>query len=170
MVAVVVGESLRGVPRAAAKVVEVEYEPLAARSSAIAQAIAAAELPHRAARHPPRRLRRRARARARTRFAGELDIGGQEHFYLETHAAWAERGDDGDVFVCSSTQHPSEIQAVVSHVLHLPRNKVVVESPRMGGGFGGKETQGNTLGGARRARGVEDRASRCACSSIATST
>ncbi|MFA7479155.1 MAG: xanthine dehydrogenase molybdopterin binding subunit [Vulcanimicrobiota bacterium] len=74
---------------------------------------------------------------------GELEIGGQEHFYLESQAAWAERGDDGDVFVCSSTQHPSEIQAVVSHVLHLPANKVVVEAPRMGGGFGGKETQGN---------------------------
>jgi xanthine dehydrogenase molybdopterin binding subunit/xanthine dehydrogenase small subunit len=75
--------------------------------------------------------------------SGEFDLGGQEHFYLESQAAWAERGDDDDMFVCSSTQHPSEIQAVVSHVLHLPRNKVVVEAPRMGGGFGGKETQGN---------------------------
>ncbi len=74
---------------------------------------------------------------------GELDLGGQEHFYLESQAAWAERGDDGDLFVSSSTQHPSEIQAVVSHVMHLPRNKIVVEAPRMGGGFGGKETQGN---------------------------
>ncbi len=78
------------------------------------------------------------------RLSGELDIGGQEHFYLESHAAFAECGDAGDVFITSSTQHPSEVQAVVSHVLHLPRNKVVVQSPRMGGGFGGKETQGNT--------------------------
>jgi xanthine dehydrogenase molybdopterin binding subunit/xanthine dehydrogenase small subunit len=77
------------------------------------------------------------------RLSFELDIGGQEHFYLETHAAFAEPGDDGDVTVWSSTQHPSEVQAVVSHVLHLPRNRVVVVSPRMGGGFGGKETQGN---------------------------
>ena len=77
------------------------------------------------------------------RVEGSLHIGGQEHFYLEAQAAWAEAGDDGDVFIVSSTQHPSEIQAVVSHVLHLPRNKVVVQSPRMGGGFGGKETQGN---------------------------
>jgi xanthine dehydrogenase large subunit len=74
---------------------------------------------------------------------GDFDLGGQEHFYLEAQAAWAEPGDDGDMFVCSSTQHPSEVQAVISHVLHLPRNKVVVEAPRMGGGFGGKETQGN---------------------------
>jgi xanthine dehydrogenase molybdopterin binding subunit/xanthine dehydrogenase small subunit len=77
------------------------------------------------------------------RLTGELEIGGQEHFYLEAQAAYAEWGDDGDVFVLSSTQHPSEIQAVVSHVLDVPRHKVVVESPRMGGGFGGKETQGN---------------------------
>lgn len=73
----------------------------------------------------------------------EVEIGGQEHFYLETQAAFAEPGDDGDVKVWSSTQHPSEVQAVVSHVLHLPRHRVVVTSPRMGGGFGGKETQGN---------------------------
>ncbi len=76
--------------------------------------------------------------------SGSLSLGGQEHFYLETHAAWAELGDDESVHVSSSTQHPSEVQAVVSHVLGLARNRVVVESPRMGGGFGGKETQGNT--------------------------
>jgi xanthine dehydrogenase molybdopterin binding subunit len=74
--------------------------------------------------------------------SGDLTIGGQEHFYLEAHAAWAEIGDEGDVKVVSSTQHPSEVQAIVSHVLDLPRHKVVVEAPRMGGGFGGKETQG----------------------------
>ena len=56
----------------------------------------------------------------------------------------AEPGEDGTVSVQSSTQHPSEIQAVISHVLHVARHKVVVVSPRMGGGFGGKETQGNT--------------------------
>ena len=72
---------------------------------------------------------------------GEFELGGQEHFYLETQAAWAQRGEDGSVFVCSSTQHPSEVQAVVAHVLKVPINKVVVQSPRMGGGFGGKETQ-----------------------------
>jgi xanthine dehydrogenase molybdopterin binding subunit len=85
-----------------------------------------------------------ALAAAPQRLAGEFSFGGQEHFYLETHAAWAEWGDEGDVFISSSTQHPSEIQAIVAEVLHLPRNKVVVQAPRMGGGFGGKETQGNT--------------------------
>ena len=53
----------------------------------------------------------------------------------------AERGDDGAVRVTSSTQHPSEVQQVVAHVLHLPANQVVVQCPRLGGGFGGKETQ-----------------------------
>ncbi|HSO36015.1 MAG TPA: xanthine dehydrogenase molybdopterin binding subunit [Labilithrix sp.] len=84
-----------------------------------------------------------ALAKAPHRLAGDLDIGGQEHFYLEAHAAWAEGGEDGEMFVSSSTQHPTEVQAVVAHVLDLPRNKVTVQSPRMGGGFGGKETQGN---------------------------
>ena len=74
---------------------------------------------------------------------GEIEIGGQEHFYLESQAAWAEPDGEGGVHVCSSTQHPSEIQTIVAEVLGLTRNKVVVESPRMGGGFGGKETQGN---------------------------
>ena len=77
-------------------------------------------------------------------FEGEFELGGQEHFYLETHAAWAERGRGRFNVVTSSTQHPSEVQTVVAHVLHLPINKVVVQSPRMGGGFGGKETQANT--------------------------
>ena len=73
---------------------------------------------------------------------GELEIGGQEHFYLEAHAAWSEVGEDGELLVHSSTQHPSEVQAIVSHVLALPRHRITVVSPRMGGGFGGKETQG----------------------------
>ena len=76
---------------------------------------------------------------------GIFEFGGQEHFYLETHAAWAESDGEGGVFVASSTQHPSEIQAIVAEALDLPRHRVVVESPRMGGGFGGKETQGNAI-------------------------
>ncbi|HTL71789.1 MAG TPA: xanthine dehydrogenase molybdopterin binding subunit, partial [bacterium] len=71
--------------------------------------------------------------------------GGQEHFYLEMQAAYAEPGEDGSMFVMSSTQHPSEVQHIVAHVLHVPVNHVVVQSPRMGGGFGGKETQAATF-------------------------
>ncbi len=141
MVAVVVGASYLACRRAA-EAVKVELEPLDAILG-VRAAIAARSFhtePHVIARGEPDR----ALGEAPLKLSGELDIGGQEHFYLETHAAWAERGDEGDVFVTSSTQHPSEVQAVVSHVLNLPRNKVVVQSPRMGGGFGGKETQGNT--------------------------
>ena len=98
---------------------------------------------------PPHVLARgdveRALPKAPLRLDGEFSFGGQEHFYLETQAAWAEPGEEGSVFVSSSTQHPTEIQAIVSHVLNEPRNKVVVQSPRMGGGFGGTETQGNAF-------------------------
>ena len=81
-----------------------------------------------------------------SRLLGELYLGGQEHFYLETQSAWAEPGEEpGEMIVHSSTQHPSEIQAVVAHVLGCDRNRVIVQSPRMGGAFGGKETQGNTF-------------------------
>ena len=86
---------------------------------------------------------KRALSTAPHTLAFEVDIGGQEHFYLESQAAYAEVGDEGDIALWSSTQHPSEVQAVVSHVLGLPRHQIVVTSPRMGGGFGGKETQGN---------------------------
>ena len=141
MVAVVVGESYEAC-RAAAEAVEVDYEPLLAILS-IEDALV-----HQTFHTAPHRIARgdaaAALAAAPHTLSFGLSLGGQEHFYLESQAAWAECGDDGDIRVASSTQHPSEIQAVVSHVLHLPRNRVVVTSPRMGGGFGGKETQGNT--------------------------
>jgi xanthine dehydrogenase large subunit len=75
------------------------------------------------------------------RLEGSLDSGGQEHFYLETHAALAIPGEDRQVSVWSSTQHPSEVQALVAEALGWGRSRVTVECPRMGGGFGGKETQ-----------------------------
>ena len=142
MVAMVVGESM-AVCRAAAALVEVDYEPLPAvvgLTAAITQNSYHTE-PHVLTRGDARA----ALAAAPEKFDGEFEFGGQEHFYLETHAAWAEAGEEGTVTVYSSTQHPSEIQAIVSEVLHLPRHKVVVQSPRMGGGFGGKETQGNAF-------------------------
>jgi xanthine dehydrogenase small subunit len=141
IVALVVGETLAAC-RAAAALIEIEYEPLPPIVG-IAEAIKQESF-----HNPPRVITRgdaaQALAAAPQRLAGEFSFGGQEHFYLETQAAWAEPGDEGDVRICSSTQHPSEIQAIVAEVLHLPRNKVVVQAPRMGGGFGGKETQGNT--------------------------
>ena len=80
---------------------------------------------------------------AKNRITAEMEIGGQEHFYLEGQIALAIPGEDDEVAVWSSTQHPSEIQHIVGHVLDIPSNAVTVYQRRMGGGFGGKETQGN---------------------------
>jgi xanthine dehydrogenase large subunit len=77
------------------------------------------------------------------RLAGRMVVGGQDHFYLEGQIALAEPGEDGDVRIWSSTQHPSETQHLVSHVLGVPNHAVLVEVRRMGGAFGGKETQAN---------------------------
>ena len=76
---------------------------------------------------------------------GQIEIGGQEHFYLEGQAALALPQEGGDMVIHASTQHPSEIQHKVAHALHVPMNAVRVEVRRMGGGFGGKESQGNAL-------------------------
>ncbi len=76
---------------------------------------------------------------------GRFEIGGQEHFYLEGQAALAVPQEGGDMVVHSSTQHPTEIQHKVAHALGRPMNAVRVEVRRMGGGFGGKESQGNAL-------------------------
>ena len=78
------------------------------------------------------------------RLSGELHIGGQEHFYLETQCALAWLDESGGVSLHSSTQHPSETQEVVARVLGLPRSRITVECLRMGGAFGGKEVQANT--------------------------
>ena len=80
---------------------------------------------------------------ATNRVAGEMRVGGQDHFYLEGHIAMAFPGEDDSVTVYSSTQHPSEVQHMVSHALNVPANAVTVKVRRMGGGFGGKETQSN---------------------------
>ncbi len=82
-----------------------------------------------------------ALAAARHRLQGRIYIGGQDHFYLEGQIALAIPGDDGDMLVHSSTQHPSEVQHLVAGVLGLADHAVTVEVRRMGGGFGGKETQ-----------------------------
>jgi xanthine dehydrogenase large subunit len=79
------------------------------------------------------------------RFDGEVSIGGQEHFYLETQASIAWIDESGSVAVHSSTQHPAETQEIVARALGLPRHQVTVECLRMGGAFGGKEVQANAF-------------------------
>ncbi|QDY71332.1 xanthine dehydrogenase molybdopterin binding subunit [Qingshengfaniella alkalisoli] len=79
----------------------------------------------------------------KNRITNTMRVGGQDHFYLEGQIAFAIPGEDRDVTVWSSTQHPSEVQHMVAHVLGVPSNAVTINVRRMGGGFGGKETQPN---------------------------
>jgi xanthine dehydrogenase large subunit len=73
--------------------------------------------------------------------SGRLSIGGQEHFYLEGQISCAEPTEDGGMTIYTSSQHPSEVQKLVAEVLDIPFNLVTVDMRRMGGAFGGKETQ-----------------------------
>lgn len=84
-------------------------------------------------------------AQAPRRVSGQIEMGGQEHFYLEGQAALSLPQEDGDMLVHSSTQHPTEIQHKVAEAIGKPMHAVRVETRRMGGGFGGKESQGNAL-------------------------
>ena len=136
----VLADTVDAARRAAAKV-RVEYEPLPPVLT-IEEAIAAASFLG-----PPIRLQRGNALSALTsaphRLEGEIHIGGQEHFYLETQNALAWIDETGGVRVHSSTQHPSETQEIVARVLGLARHMVGIECLRMGGAFGGKESQAN---------------------------
>jgi len=82
-----------------------------------------------------------ALARAPHRLSGQFEVGGQEHFYLEGQVAYALPLEQDQWWIHSSTQHPGEVQHWVAHALGIENNAVTVECRRMGGGFGGKETQ-----------------------------
>jgi xanthine dehydrogenase large subunit len=86
-----------------------------------------------------------ALGRSPLRLSGRIDVGGQEHFYLEGQVAMAIPGEDGDMLVHSSTQHPTEVQHLVARALRLSDHSVVCETRRMGGGFGGKESQASLI-------------------------
>ena len=127
--------------RAAAKRAKVEYQDLPALISVDDSLAADADLET-----VPRHTMRlgdvdKALAAAPRRIKGTVHIGGQDHFYLEGQVAYAIPGEGGDMLVYSSTQHPSEVQHTVAKVLGLPDNAVTTEVRRMGGGFGGKESQ-----------------------------
>ncbi|HKT55726.1 MAG TPA: xanthine dehydrogenase molybdopterin binding subunit [Microbacterium sp.] len=125
--------------RLGAAAVTVEYEPLPAIIT-VEEAIAA-ESYQSVARTVARGDAASALADAAHVFEGVTQFGGQEHFYLETHASFAVRDSEGQYFVQCSTQHPSETQEIISHVLGITSSEVTVQSLRMGGGFGGKEMQ-----------------------------
>ncbi len=138
LVALIVGESV-AICRAAAHRLKIAVEESPAILS-IADAIAADSYlgtPHRMARGDVDA----ALARAHVLVEGSLASGGQDHFYLETQAALAIPGEDGALEIHSSTQHPTEIQTATADILGCDRGRIVVQVPRMGGGFGGKESQ-----------------------------
>jgi xanthine dehydrogenase large subunit len=129
--------------RIAAQRVRVQYEPLSALLS-LREAIAQQSF------HlPPAQVicgdAPDAMQVAQHQLDGEIDIGGQDHFYLETQTTWAFVDSEGVVQLTSSTQHPTETQLIVARVLAIPAHRVVCRCLRMGGGFGGKETQANTF-------------------------
>ncbi len=126
--------------RAAASMAVVEYEELEPILT-VEQAISADSfvLP---SRHLVRGEPQNALKKAENRLQGRFEIGGQDHFYLEGHISIATPREDGDVHIHCSTQHPTEVQHNVAKFLDVPDHSVTVEVRRMGGGFGGKETQG----------------------------
>ena len=139
-IAWVLAETLEAARLGAERVVA-EYEPLPAVLT-IEQAIEQSSYlsgPYRLARGDVGTL-----ASSAVRVEGELFIGGQEHFYLETQSAVAWIDETGGIALHSSTQHPAETQEIVARVLRVAKHQVTVECLRMGGAFGGKETQANT--------------------------
>jgi xanthine dehydrogenase large subunit len=139
-VAWVLGESLEAARLGAARV-QTEYRPLPAILT-IEDAIAAGSFHDR-----PSRISRgnavAGLAESSHRVDGEVFVGGQEHFYLETQATLARLDDSGGLIIESATQNPSETQAIVARALGVRRNLVTVRCTRMGGAFGGKEVQAN---------------------------
>lgn len=125
----------------AEKLIEIDYEPLEAILD-IRTAIEKGTL------LGPVRTMQRGDAEATLKTAehvlkGEIETGAQEHWYLETQTCLCIPGENQEITAYSSTQHPSETQAIISEVLGIAKNEIVVETRRMGGAFGGKETQAN---------------------------
>ncbi|WP_018157895.1 xanthine dehydrogenase molybdopterin binding subunit [Demetria terragena] len=137
-VAWVLAETLEAARQAAA-IVEVDYEPLPSVIT-VREAIAAESFQG-ASPTMQRGDCEAGMARARRVFDGEFEFSGQEHFYLETHASLAIVDENDQIFVQASTQHPTETQEIVAHVLGRASHEVTVQCLRMGGGFGGKEMQ-----------------------------
>ncbi|EQB29772.1 xanthine dehydrogenase molybdopterin binding subunit [Sphingobium ummariense] len=132
--------------RRAARLGRIDYEPLPALLDIAAAQAAGSRI------EPTQRMARGdvepALAAAPFSITGGFDIGGQDHFYLEGQVAVATPGEDGQMHILSSTQHPSEVQHLVAHMLHCSSADVTVEVRRMGGAFGGKETQAALFAGA----------------------
>jgi len=125
--------------RKAVKLAKIEYQELEAVLT-VKDALAKQHFVR-----PPITMKRgasnKAIANAEYQLSGEIVVGGQEHMYLEGQVSTAVPTEDGGMEIFTSSQHPSEVQKLVAEVLDIPLNKVLVDMRRMGGGFGGKETQ-----------------------------
>nr|QEO19119.1 rosy [Mesovelia mulsanti] len=126
----------------ASKLVKIKYEDIKPVIITIDEAINAKSF----FRSTPKTIKRgnseEALKSAQHLLTGEIRVGGQEHFYLETHAALAiPKKEDNEIDVYSSSQHPSELQHHIAHVLGIDANRVVCKVKRLGGGFGGKESR-----------------------------
>lgn len=125
--------------RKAVTLAKIEYQPLDAVLT-VKQALSQQSFVR-----PPFTMKRgdshSAIEQATHQLSGEIVVGGQEHFYLEGQISSAEPTEDGGMLIYSSSQHPSEVQKLVAEVLAIPLNLVTVDTRRMGGAFGGKETQ-----------------------------
>jgi xanthine dehydrogenase large subunit len=125
--------------RKAVRLAEIEYESLPAVLDV------ATGMQQKSFVLPPMHLRRgdagQALEAAPRRLQGDISVGGQEQFYLEGQISYVAPKEDGCFHLWCSTQHPTEMQQVVAHALGIDFNQVVVEMRRMGGGFGGKESQ-----------------------------
>ncbi|MET0977190.1 MAG: xanthine dehydrogenase molybdopterin binding subunit [Paeniglutamicibacter terrestris] len=137
-VAWVLGEDLEAA-KAGANTIIVEYEPLQSLIT-IQEAIAAQSF-HGMSPKIEKGDLDGAFADAAHIFEGDFEFSGQEHFYLETQNSLALIDESGQIMIHCSTQHPTETQEIVSHVLGIPAHQVTVQVLRMGGGFGGKEMQ-----------------------------
>ncbi|XP_076172915.1 xanthine dehydrogenase rosy isoform X2 [Ptiloglossa arizonensis] len=128
----------------AARMVEVEYENMEPVIISIEDAIEHRSFFNKIARRIKKGDAEEAFSQSPHILQGEIRIGGQEHFYLETHTTLAiPREDELEIFC--STQHPTEIQKHVAHALNIHANKIVVKVKRLGGGFGGKESRASVL-------------------------
>lgn len=126
---------------AAERLIDIKYEPL----DAVIDLETAIEKNKLIA--PERKIERgdfnNAIKKSKYKLNGILKTGAQEHWYLETQSCLCIPGEDSSIKVYGSTQHPSETQAIIAEVLGLKSNEIEVEVRRIGGGFGGKETQAN---------------------------
>jgi xanthine dehydrogenase large subunit len=140
-VILLIAAETKEIAREAEKLIAIQYDPLDAILDLETAILNKNWL------HPPRKIEcgdvTRAFKECDYILKGILKTGGQEHWYLETQSCLAIPGEGKEIKVYSSTQHPSETQAIVAEVLGIQKNEVEVEVRRMGGAFGGKETQAN---------------------------